>query len=385
MRRSSWITIFTTLVSESSRIVSTLWHKGLSVSRRKDIYRISMAQQSDWTRLNEGRWENFVNTVIHRLGMAAVCLSIVPLNSWACATCGCTLNADAAMGYSAVPGWRVSLEYDYIHQDELRSGTHAISAVPDGFELEHDTLNRYITAGLDYSPNANWNFDVRVPYVVRTHSTYGEYDSTQPLPDLSHSRSSSLGDVKLISSYQGLLATHNLGIQLGVKLPTGQYGESVKFKDGPLAGEPLDASLQPGTGSTDIIVGAYYYRAISQDFDFFANAQFQSAIKSKQNQPGNDYRPGNSTSVSFGVRYEHNPRFVPQLQMNLLHKLVDQGALADIYSTAGYVAYLSPGLTAQVAGKLHVFGFAQVPVYSDLVGYQLFPRYTVSVGASYAF
>jgi hypothetical protein len=332
-----------------------------------------------------GVGENSVNTVIHRFGMAALCVWGVPLNSWGCATCGCTLNADAAMGYSAAPGWRVSLEYDYIHQDQLRSGTQAISGVPNGFELEHDTLNRYITAGLDYSPNPNWSFDLRVPYVIRTHSTYGEYDSTQPLPDLSNSSSSSLGDIKLIGSYQGLLATHNLGVQLGVKLPTGQYGESVTFKDGPLAGEPLDASLQPGTGSTDIIVGVYYYRAISQDFDFFTNAQFQSAVKSKQDQPGNDYRPGNTTSVSFGLRYEHDPRFVPQLQMNLLHKLVDQGALADVYSTAGYVAYVSPGLTARVAGKLHVFAFAQVPVYSDLVGYQLFPRYTVSVGASHAF
>jgi hypothetical protein len=172
---------------------------------------------------------------------------------------------------------------------------------------------------------------------------------------------------------------------LGVKLPTGRYGTDVKFNSGPLAGEPLDASLQPGTGSTDIIVGAYYYQPISLNFEFFANAQFQSAVKSKQDQPGNDYRPGNSTTVSFGVRYAANPKLVPQLQMNLLHKSVDQGALADIYSTAGYVAYVSPGMTVQVAGNLHAFGFAQLPVYSDLVGYQLFPRYTFSVGASYAF
>jgi hypothetical protein len=88
--------------------------------------------------------------------------------------------------------------------------------------------------------------------------------------------------------------------------------------------------------------------------------------------------------VSFGVRYEENPKWIPQLQMNLLHKSVDQGALADIYDTAGYVAYVSPGLTAKVAGNLHAYAFAQLPVYSDLVGYQLFPRYTVSVGVSYA-
>jgi len=279
----------------------------------------------------------------------------------------------------------MSVEYDYIHQDQLRSGTRAIAGVPNGVELEHDTLNRYLTLGVDYSPNADWNIDLRVPYVIRTHTTYGTYDSTAPLPPLSDSRSSSLGDIKLVGSYQGLLEMHNLGLQLGVKLPTGQYGTNVKFSSGPAAGSPLDASLQPGTGSTDIIVGAYYYQAISLNLDFFANVQFQSAVRSKQDQAGSDYRPGNSATVSFGVRYEQNPNWVPQLQVNLLHKSVDQGALADIYDTAGYVAYLSPGLTVKVAGNLHAYGFAQVPVYSDLVGYQLFARYTFSLGASYAF
>jgi hypothetical protein len=317
--------------------------------------------------------------------IAIACLTIAPMTSWACATCGCTLNADAAMGYSTTPGWRLSIEYDYIRQDELRSGTHAIGGVPDGVELEHDTLSRYLTLGLDYSPNADWNIGLRVPYVIRTHSTYGDYDSTEPLAPSSDSRSSSLGDIKLIGSYQGVLENHNLGFQFGLKLPTGQYGKDVDFRSGPLAGSPLDASLQPGTGSTDVIVGAYYYQAIGENVDFFANTQFQSAVTSKQDRPGDDFRPGNTTTLSFGVRYEANPQWVPQLQMNLLHKSVDQGALADVYDTAGYVAYVSPGLTAHVAGKLHLYGFAQLPIYSDLVGYQLFPRYTFSVGASYAF
>jgi hypothetical protein len=180
------------------------------------------------------------------------------------------------------------------------------------------------------------------------------------------------------------LPTHNLGVQLGVKLPTGHYGTAVNFDGGPNAGTPLDASLQPGTGSTDVIVGAYYYQAISQNFDVFANGQFQSAVKHHMDQPGSDYRPGNSTTVSFGLRYEENPRWVPQLQVNLLHKSRDQGALADIQSTAGNVAYISPGLTAKVVSQLHLYGFVQVPVYSNLYGYQLFPRYTVSVGLSYA-
>ena len=320
-------------------------------------------------------------------GAAVLLLPLTLLTSntaHACASCGCTLSSDAAMGYSALTGWRVSVEYDYIHQDELRSGTHSISTVPDDSELERETLNRYITAGISYTPTANWNINLLVPYVVRTHSTYGDFDSEDPPTDLSSSRSSSLGDVKLIGSYQGFLPTHNLGVQFGVKLPTGHYGTAVDFYGGPAAGEPLDASLQPGTGSTDVIVGAYFYRAISQDFDFFANGQFQSAVKHHLDQAGNDFRPGNSVAVSFGLRYEANPRWVPQLQANLLHKSRDQGALADIQSTAGNVAYISPGLTAQVTAKLHAFGFVQIPVYSNLYGYQLFPRYTASVGVSYA-
>ncbi len=302
----------------------------------------------------------------------------------ACASCGCTLSSDAAMGYSTLPGWRLSLEYDFIHQDQLRSGTRAVDTVPAGSELERETLNRYVTAGIDYSPSPAWSVNVLVPYVLRTHTTYGSYDPTQPLPDLSSSRSSSLGDIRLIASYQGFLPTSNLGVQLGFKLPTGHYGTAVDFGGGPGAGTPLDASLQPGTGSTDIILGAYYYRAISQAFDFFANAQFQSAIRHHLDQPGNDYRPGNSTSMSFGLRYENDPRWVPQLQLNLLHKARDQWAMADIQNTAGNVAYLSPGIAARVSASLQTFAFVQLPVYSNLYGYQLFPRYTISFGLSYA-
>jgi hypothetical protein len=315
--------------------------------------------------------------------LTALCAS--PQRSQACASCGCTLSADAAMGYSALPGWRLSIEYDYIDQDELRSGTQAVSGVPPGTELEHQTINQYVTTGLSYNPNSSWNFTLLVPYVVRSHSTYGSYDPTQPLPELSRSFSSSLGDVRFIASYQGFLPTNNLGVQLGVKLPTGQYGTAVEFYSGPNAGSPLDASLQPGTGSTDIIFGAYYYQAISQNLDAFINAQFQAAVKQRLDEPGNDYRPGNSATLSFGLRYEGNPRMVPQLQMNLLHKAPDEGALADVQNTAGSVVYVSPGVTAQLSDRLHVFAFAQLPVYSNLYGTQLFPRWTASAGVTYAF
>ena len=144
-----------------------------------------------------------------------------------------------------------------------------------------------------------------------------------------------LGDIKLIAAYQGFLPTHDLGVQLGLKLPTGTYGTEVVFRDGPGVGTPLDTSLQAGTGSTDIIIGSYYHAAISQDFDAFINGQFQSAITHAPNQPGKDYRPGKSTTISFGLRYENYPGLIPGLQVNVFRKSADQGALADTTDTAG--------------------------------------------------
>lgn len=334
--------------------------------------------------------------------------ALVSQSAFACATCGCTLSSDAAMGYSATAGWNVNLMYSYINQDQLRRGSSSVSPAqvvndPTTGELEHDTINRQLTVGVTYSPNADWHLNLQIPYLIRSHSSYTDttsapFDESQLDPaNLSSSRSSSLGDVKFIASYQGLLPTRNFGLQLGVKLPTGNYGgpdasgsgtvgrNPVYFSGGPSAGELLDTSLQPGTGSTDLIVGAYYYQAVSQDFDAFVNGQFQAAVEQKLDQPGADFRPGNLGVLSIGLRYEADPKIVPQLQLNLSRKSHDQGALADVEDSAGTVAYLSPGVTLAVSQAVHAYGFVQLPVYSRLDGYQLFPRWTASAGLSYAF
>lgn len=329
---------------------------------------------------------------------------------FACATCGCSLSSDAATGYSSTTGWLVSLQYDYLNQSQLRYGAHKISrsqaaSINDAGgeqEVENRTLNRYTTLGIGYAPSTDWNFKLMVPYVDRGHTTYGA--ATNPLtPDaLSDSHISGLGDIKFITSYQGLLPTHNLGIQLGIKLPTGNYGgpnadgtgvvgrTPRAFGSGPIALNPspgnlVDTSLQAGTGSTDMIVGAYYYQPVSQNFDAFISSQFQAAIKQNLDQTGADYRPGNLATVSFGARYEANPDFVPQLQVNITRKSHDQGALADRADSAGTVAYLSPGATLNLGYDTHVYAFLQLPVYRKLEGYQLFPKWTASVGVTHAF
>ena len=340
------------------------------------------------------------------LRCSALALFAAPFATQACATCGCSLSADAAMGYSAASGWRLSLEYDFIDQNQLRSRyapippsqVAAINDAGGSQEVEHGTINRYLTAGVSYSPNANWSLTTLIPYINRTHTTYGNATTDQlEGPNLSGAHSTGLGDIKLIGAYQGFLATHNLGVQFGVKLPSGRYGGQnvdtgaqvgrapVYFSSGPNTGSTLDTSLNPGTGSYDLILGGYYYQPISQNFDAFVNGQIQFTVAHALDQVNADFRPGNSENLSFGVRYERNPRWVPQLQVNVTHKSPDEGALADNTDTDGTVVYLSPGMTVRLLRQVHAFGFVQRPVFSRLDGYQVFPHWTGSLGLSYAF
>ncbi len=266
-------------------------------------------------------------------------------------------------------------------------------------EVENQTRSNYFTLGLSYAPNEEWNFRLMVPFINRSHSTY----STNPdLPltadQLSSANVHALGDVKIITSYQGILPTHNFGLQLGIKLPTGNFGgpdatgmgtvgrnPAYFGETGNAAGQILDMSLQAGTGSTDIITGAYYYQPVSQNFDVFVNGLFQAAVMERLDQVGANYRPGNQLTVSFGTRYEANPDYTPQLQLNFSHRSPDQGVLADTADTRGTVAYLSPGISLRLAKSVNAYGFVQIPVYSELSGYQLFPRWTASVGIGYSF
>jgi hypothetical protein len=64
-----------------------------------------------------------------RYSVLVALLAVAPSSAvFACATCGCSLSSDAAMGYSTSSGWMVSLEYEYFNQNRLRSGTGAIRA-----------------------------------------------------------------------------------------------------------------------------------------------------------------------------------------------------------------------------------------------------------------
>jgi hypothetical protein len=298
-------------------------------------------------------------------------------SAFACASCGCSLSSDwTSQGFSTGSGLRFDLRYDYLNQNQVRSGSGKISTWPvSGHEQELYTKNHYVTTMIDYSSDPNWGFSAQLPYIYRTHATNGmNYDGS----DAGTSKTSAIGDIKVLARYQGFSEERNVGVQLGLKLPTGEYKQN--FTGGVIAGDTLDRGLQAGTGTTDLLVGAFRFSSLSQNVDYFYQAIAQVPLNSKD-----DYKPGSSLNINLGFRYLESEKFTPQIQVNARVANKDSGANATPDDSGGKTMYLSPGATFHINKKLNLYTFLQLPVYQNLNGYQLAPKYTVSIGTSFQF
>lgn len=311
-----------------------------------------------------------------RLVLAAM-LTLPSAAAFACASCGCSLSSDwDSQGLSSGPDLRFDLRYDYLNQNQVRSGTGKVGLWPvDDHEQELYTKNQYLTASLDYSASPNWGVNIQLPYIDRSHATNGfAFDGS----DAGTSRAHSLGDVKVIARYTGLSDEKNLGIQFGVKLPTGSHTQN--FSGAAIAGDPLDRGLQPGTGTTDAILGVFKFASLSQNWDYFAQATAQLPLNNRD-----DYKPGRALNVNVGFRYLGLGSVVPQLQVNGRVSGKDSGANASPDDSGGKTIYLSPGTSFVITDKAKLYAFLQLPIYQNLNGYQLAPKYTVSVGTRFEF
>ena len=302
-------------------------------------------------------------------------LILAASNSLACSSCGCTLSSDwDSQGYAATPGLRFDLRYDYLDQAQLRSGAGKVARssleLPNEREVEQDTRNQYTTLGFDYSASQDWGVNLQLPYIERSHSSIAPGDTTP-----SSSKTGNLGDVRILARYQGW--SDKLGLQFGLKLPTGSFHDS--FSAGPQRGMPLDRGLQAGSGTTDLLLGLYHFDALSQNWDYFAQGLLQQPLAARDG-----YQPGTSLNLNAGLRYLASESVIPQLQLNAKTSSRDRGANADSDNSGGSVLYLSPGVTISVNRKIKLFGFLQAPLYQNVNGLQLAPRYTFSMGVRYA-
>ncbi len=299
---------------------------------------------------------------------------------FACASCGCMLGPGytpgwESQGLAATDGFRFDLRYDYLNQNQVRTGSGTVGAWPiSPHEQELYTKTQSLNLTYDYSKGL-WGANVQLPFLERTHATNGTaYDGT----DAGTSKADGFSDIKVIGRFMGVLKNRSLGLQLGLKLPTGDYHQ--QFNGGAIAGAPLDRGVQLGTGTTDVIVGAFHFANLAKDWNYFSQIVADLPIASREG-----YVPGNSLTTNLALRYHHFPKFVPQFQVNARFLARDHGINASPADSGGTTIYASPGVTFNFAKNVYHYVFFQLPIYQYLNGYQLAPHFTLSVGTRITF
>ncbi len=311
---------------------------------------------------------------------AALAVLVSAPSVFACASCGSMQGPGftpgwESQGLAAMDGFRFDLRFDLLNQNQLRSGSGTPATwpiAPHEQEVYTKTLAYNVT--YDYSKGP-WGVNVQVPWLDRTHATNGfAYNGT----DDGTSSRQGFGDVKVMGRFMGVLKNRSLGLQLGLKLPTGSFQQT--FNGGAIAGAPLDRGLQLGTGTTDLLVGAYHFANLSKDWNYFSQIVAQLPLAAREG-----YIPGNALSANLALRYQRFQRVVPQLQVNARIQAHDHGMYATPADSGGTTVYLSPGVTFNITQNISSYVFFQLPIYQYVNGYQLAPFYTLSVGTRFMF
>ncbi len=301
-----------------------------------------------------------------------------------CGSTACPINTNWDEHSSSHPGWSADLRYSYSRADQLRSGSSKITANPTDPALIADsevenlrTLNKLVTATLDYTYNDHWGVMLQLPYVMRDHS----HSLAGPAPVAVDSFSaSSLGDVKVVGRYRWALdetSRSGMGVKFGLKLNTGK-------KDFLLASgtPPSEVTLQPGNGSTDLIAGAFMYKSTpGSNWTCFAQGTVQSSINSSA-----AFRPGNQINLDGGSRYAFSRELSGLLQLSAQWNGTDSGtSAAPAASSGGRIFSLTPGLSYALTPGTQLYGLAQLPLYQYVNGEQLTANSSFTVGVSHRF
>jgi hypothetical protein len=307
--------------------------------------------------------------------LLAMASFLAPSSAWAsCGAAFCSVNSNWTIeNAQAEAGSIFDLRYELMHLDQPYHGSDAVAV--GQVRRHHDevsTMNRNLLLSWTRNFANGWGVSVSLPVTDRVHDHLHNHHGKQ-FHD--HWDSTRLGDARVLARRELLPAEDPLhpataGITFGLKLPTG----STKMAD--RGGNRAERSMQPGTGTTDLLLGGYAQcRLTEQDLSAFIQLQHQAALNSHAN-----YRPGHQTGLDLGVRKGVSERVGVLLQLNLVHKGRDKGSEAEPADTGGRYVYASPGLSFALPHNLQLYGFYQHPLYRDVNGVQLTARRGLVLG-----
>src|SRR5438552_13679612 len=233
-----------------------------------------------------------------RLLAASACCAVATHAAASCGSAFCLVDTDgSAQGNGTEPGLRFDWRYESVDLDRPRVGTRdvAVGEIP----RHHDeivTKNRNLVAAFDWNLAPQWGLSIAVPYVDRHHEHIHNHEGEKELETWDFRE---LGDVRVVARREITASRDDIeqlgswGILFGAKLPTGKH--DVVNADG----EAAERTLQPGTGTTDAILGLYVNGiAPLANTSWFARAHAVLALNEREG-----YKPGRHIQVDAGIRY----------------------------------------------------------------------------------
>ena len=296
----------------------------------------------------------------------AALLGLAPTASHACA-CGCgVFDVGTASMFPHDAGGMAFIEYDYMDQNKNWSGTSQASADNNA---DKRIRTSFMNIGAQYEFNRSWGVSVEVPYWQRYFQTT---DDSGNIVDFTHG---ALGDIRIKGIYTGFSDDMSTGLTFGLKLPTG---------DSTYAN--FDPDTEIGTGSTDLLLGAYHLGNLSADgqFRYFTQVGWDKPVEHKA-----IYRPGAEVDAAAGAYYEGwnlspSIQIAPVLQLGASYRGHDGGTLGHPEDSGYERLLVTPGIQVN-ANQLSVYIDVGFPVYVNSSGNQLVASQFYRMNLSYRF
>jgi hypothetical protein len=294
-------------------------------------------------------------TVIFLIGLA-------PSLSWACA-CGCGVyEVGTASLFPTGGGGTVWLEYDFQDQYLNWHATQIASGANNG---DKRIRTHFLTLGAQYMFNRQWGLMLQVPYWFRY------FKSTADNGQIFGTNFNSIGDIRIEGMYTGLSEDMSTGLLAGVQVPSGWWTYP-----------HADRDTQIGTGSTDLLFGAYHLGTFpsrlgslpltfrDRPFKWFGQVHYDLPVFTQDH-----YTPGREFDGALGAYYNFGSvgplkELAPMLTFIASDRVRDQGAAAN-HPNSGYTRLLiAPGAEIKL-GVVRFYGDVEIPFFQNMIGNQI--------------
>ncbi len=293
--------------------------------------------------------------------MGVLLLSFTP-QLLACG-CGCNIfSVGNRWMMVSTTGYRISLQYSYMDQTQNWNSTSHVSS---DLNSDKELRTGYYTFGFQYMVTRDWGVMAEVPMWNRFFSTLDDNNNPASVQHLSS------GDIRLIGVYTGLSEDMSTAISFGLKLPTGSFNQTL-----------FDRDTQIGTGTTDLLLGAYQ---VGQEhlWGWYVQGMFQDALNTRD-----EYRPGYSLDLSIGLHYDNLLRTIPIIPMIQILGSIrghDSGARSHPVDTGYQRLLIAPGFEITITRQFQLFADVRIPIVTNVSGYQLVAPYLTNLSASMSF